>query len=126
MKEAEKMHEVSLMQNVIRVAEEAAAEQGGGRIAAIHLQIGKMAGVNVDSLKFAFDIISKGTSAEGGALEIENVPLRLRCAECGDQFSPDQFVLKCISCGSADIEIISGREMQIDYITVGEEEGCGE
>lgn len=116
------MHEVSLMQNVISVVTETAQRQGGGRVSSIHLKIGRMAGVNIDSLRFAFDIISKGTVAEEGRLEIERIPLKLSCRSCGREFSPGSFTLICPNCGSRDIDIISGREMQVDYIMMEDEE----
>ncbi|MFO7915075.1 MAG: hydrogenase maturation nickel metallochaperone HypA [Candidatus Krumholzibacteriales bacterium] len=116
------MHEVSLMQNVISVVTETAERQGGGRVSSIHLKIGKMAGVNIDSLRFAFDIISKGTVAEDGRLEVEHVPLKLSCGGCGKEFSPDQFSLICPYCGGKNIDIVSGREMQVDYIMMEDEE----
>lgn len=116
------MHEVSLMQNVISLVSDAAEAQGGGDVRSIHLKIGRMAGVNIDSLKFAFDIVSKGTVAEGGSLEIERVPLKLHCKGCGREFSPEQFSLTCPACGSSDMEILSGREMQVDYIMMEDED----
>ena len=116
------MHEVSLMQNVISVVTETAQRQGGGRVSSIHLKIGRMAGVNIESLRFAFDIISRGTVAEEGRLEIERVPLKLNCRSCGREFSPDNFTMICPNCGSRDIDIISGREMQVDYIMMEDEE----
>ncbi|MBD3179254.1 MAG: hydrogenase maturation nickel metallochaperone HypA [Candidatus Latescibacteria bacterium] len=120
--EREKMHEVSLMQNVMSVVSRAAEQQGGGKVSSIHLKIGAMAGVNLDSLRFAFDIISRGTVAEEGKLEIQRVPLKLHCTGCGREYTPGQFSMTCPSCGSSDIEIITGREMQVDYIMMEDQE----
>ena len=112
------MHEVSLMQNLLRAVGSAASKQGDGPVTEIHLRIGKMAGVNRDSLKFSFDILSKGTITENAILVIEDVPFSVHCTDCGSDFNPDDFTLRCPACGGTSIEITSGREMEIDYILV--------
>jgi hydrogenase nickel incorporation protein HypA/HybF len=117
------MHEVSLMQNLLEVVAATAKREGSGRVDLIHLRIGEMAGVNMDSLSFAFEILSKGTAAEGGRLECETVALRARCSSCGADFHPDDLVFRCPVCRSAAIEVTSGREMEIDYILLDERDG---
>lgn len=112
---------MSLMKNLLRTVEDAAAKEGGVPVQIIHLRIGEMSGVNTDALSFAFEVLSKGTAAEGGRLEFERVPLRARCRECGSEFHPDEFVFRCGGCGSPEIEILGGREMEVDYIMLDDE-----
>lgn len=115
------MHEVSLMTNLLRTVNEARIREGGGPVQVIHLRIGEMSGVNTDALSFAFEVLSKGTEAEGGRLEFERVPLRARCKECRIEFHPDEFVFRCAGCGSPEIEVLAGREMEVDYILLDDE-----
>lgn len=115
------MHEVSLMRNLLRTVEEVRISEGGGPVKVIHLRIGEMSGVNRDALSFAFEVLSKGTASEGGRLEFEHVPLRVSCKECGIEFHPEEFVFRCSACGSAEIEILAGREMEVDYIILDDE-----
>lgn len=117
------MHEVSLMQNLLEVVMETARREGARRVDLIHLRIGEMSGVNIDSLSFAFEILSKGTPAQDGRLECETVPLRARCASCGEAFHPDDLVFRCPVCGNTEIEVTAGREMEVDYILL--DEGAG-
>ena len=112
------MHEVSLMENLLAIVEKAAADQGGSPVNVVHLRVGEMAGVNADALRFAFEIMRKGTAAEGAELEIERVPLRVRCRRCGAEEHPRDFVFICGACGGSDVEILGGREMEVDYILV--------
>ena len=123
------MHEVSLMRNLLVTVEGARTREGGGPVKVIHLRIGEMSGVSIDALSFAFEVLSKGTAAEGGRLEFERVPLRARCRECGAEFHPDEFVFRCSGCGSPETEMLAGREMEVDYILLDDEiteEGSGE
>ena len=115
------MHEVSVMRNLLEIVEAAAAKEGAERVNVIHLKIGEMAGINFDSLEFAFGILSKGTRAEGGRLEYDRVSLKGRCSSCSHEFGPEDLVFRCPECGSADIEILAGREMEVDYILLDEE-----
>jgi len=115
------MHEVSLMKNLLMTVEAARDREGGGPVQVIHLRIGEMSGVSTDALSFAFEVLSKGTAAEGGRLEFERVPLRARCRECGIEFHPDEFVFRCAACGSPELDILAGREMEVDYILLDDE-----
>jgi hydrogenase nickel incorporation protein HypA/HybF len=115
------VHEASLMKNLLAIVERAARDEGGGSVRVVHLRIGEMAGVSPDALQFAFDVMSKGTTAEGGVLEIGRVPLSVRCKGCGATVEPKDFVFVCPVCGSAEIEILTGREMEVDYIVTGED-----
>ena len=110
------------MQNMLRVVEEAAEGQGEGDVTEIHLRIGVMAGVNEDSLRFAFDILSKGTRTEGAALEIEKIPFRVQCRDCGADFEPEEMTLRCQGCGSVSVDVLSGREMEVEYFLVDDKE----
>ena len=114
------MHEISLMKNLLAIVDRAARAEGNGPVRAVHLRIGEMAGVSEDALRFAFDVMSKGTAAEGASLGVERVPLLVRCTVCGANSSPSDFIFVCPACGSRDIEILAGREMEVDYILVGD------
>jgi len=115
------VHEVSLMKNLLGVVEKTIEKEGGGKVEKIHILIGAMSGVNTDALDFAFEVLSKGTSAEGGVIEYESIPLALKCRECGLISNPKDFIFSCSHCDSRDIEIVGGREMEIDYILMDDE-----
>jgi hydrogenase nickel incorporation protein HypA/HybF len=115
------MHEVSVMRNLLDIVEAAAEREGTDRIDVIHLRIGEMTGINFESLEFAFEILSKGTRAEGAKLEYDKVDLLGRCSGCSCEFSPDDLVFRCPECGSGRVDIIAGREMEVDYILLDEE-----
>ncbi|UCF06949.1 MAG: hydrogenase maturation nickel metallochaperone HypA [bacterium] len=113
------------MKNLLETVERVAADEGADHVDVIHLRIGEMSGVNSDALQFAFEVLSKDTVAEKGRLEIDHVPLMIRCRACGSESHVEGFVFLCPSCQSAEIEIVSGRELEIDYILVDDDE-CGE
>jgi hydrogenase nickel incorporation protein HypA/HybF len=115
------MHEAVLMKNLLSIVDSTSRREGAGPVRVVHLRIGEMAGVNADALQFAFDVMAKDSTAADAVLEIEKVPLSIRCRTCGAEARPEDFVFVCGVCGSGEIEILTGREMEVDYIVAGED-----
>lgn len=113
------MHEVALMNNLLSIVNRAASG-ALEPVKVVHMRIGSMAGVNKEALQFAFEVLSPGSAAAGAKLEVETVPLGVRCRACEEKWQPREPIFICEKCGSTDVEILSGREMEIDYILVGE------
>lgn len=110
------MHELAMTQGIVDAVEAEARKHGADRVNKIKLRIGEFTGVVKEALEFSFDVIKAGTLVESAELEIEVVPLRKRCACCDAVFgSNGDFAFFCPECGGA-VEIVSGRELQIEYI----------
>lgn len=110
------MHELAITQGILEIAEREAAKHNSVRINRIKLQIGEFTSIVKEALEFSFEVIKEGTLAEHAQLEIEVVKLRKRCPSCDEIFeSNDLFDFFCPRC-NAPAQIISGREMQIEYI----------
>lgn len=75
-----------------------------------------------DCIRFYFEILSKGTVAEGAALEAEEIPLTGQCKNCSKKFVIKNYVFRCPYCESPNVEIISGRELFIESIEVDSDE----
>jgi hydrogenase nickel incorporation protein HypA/HybF len=71
-----------------------------------------------EALRFAFEAITRGGIAEGAVLEIEEVPLRIRCHQCDEVFTIDDPFMLCPRCEGTDIEMISGRELEITSMEI--------
>jgi hydrogenase nickel incorporation protein HypA/HybF len=113
------MHELAMTESIIELVEAEARKRGSDRIDGIKLRIGQFTGVVKEALEFAFDAIKHGTLAESAELLIEIVPVRMKCSPCDKVFSPDGiFDFFCPVC-DRPAEIVSGRELQIEYIDLG-------
>lgn len=112
------MHEISLMQDTVVIATKQAREAGAHRIHRIMMRVGALSGAVPETLEFAFDIVAKGTLAEGATLEIERVPMRCYCSACCKEFEPADFVCECSNCGRPSTDIRSGRELQLTSVEV--------
>ncbi len=114
------MHELSLSQSFIRLADRCAADAGADRILRIVLDIGAGAAVEIDALRFCFETIAEGTRAEGAELVIEVTPVKLKCRACGTVYQPQQPQLPepCPECGKYAYDCLEGRGMSIRNIEV--------
>ncbi|MCP4751300.1 MAG: hydrogenase maturation nickel metallochaperone HypA [Proteobacteria bacterium] len=110
------MHEVSIAMSILDIALEEARKAEAKKISGIRLQIGAKSGVVVDSLEFAFEMVTKNTPAEDARLDIERIPFRGECVACGHLFECDDFLI-CDRCGHFG-KIVSGRELEIKSIEV--------
>jgi hydrogenase nickel incorporation protein HypA/HybF len=65
------MHELSIAMSIIDIASEEAARHGCTKVRAVHLRLGRMAGVVADALMFSYPMAAEGTLLEGSSLVIE-------------------------------------------------------
>ena len=115
------MHEYSIVQSIMDVALTEAKKAKARKVKKISLKIGELTGVFPDSISFCFELLSKGTIAEGATLTIENVPIRGYCSHCDKSFLIEDNHYLCQHCKNPTIELTSGRELQIDHLEVEDE-----
>jgi hydrogenase nickel incorporation protein HypA/HybF len=108
------VHELSITQCVVDAVTEHAA---GCRVISIRLTVGRLSGVVPDAMRFCFELITEGTPLQGVRLDIDEPDGRAHCASCGDDFTVPDLILLC-ACGSADVELLAGRELTITSLEV--------
>ncbi|MFP4686562.1 MAG: hydrogenase maturation nickel metallochaperone HypA [bacterium] len=109
------MHEVSLAVDLIEQIENIVSEQQEkgeqvNRVETITLELGKMSHVVADSFRFAFEAVSEGELFAETEIIIRSVPVKIKCAACGEKFEIEPGVLCCPDCGSSQTEILQGRD----------------
>jgi hydrogenase nickel incorporation protein HypA/HybF len=109
------MHELAITQSLV----EAACERAGERpVHSIRVQVGALTAVVPDALQFCFELVTAGTVAQGARLDIDPVAGGGHCRCCGTDFVLAGAVLLC-PCGSADVQVTTGRELRILSMEVG-------
>lgn len=112
------MHEMSIVSGILRIAEDQARAAGAGVVNAIELDVGDLAGIELDSLQFCFHSARKGTMADQAELVVNQIPALGHCPECGRDV-PLEFPLgACPECGQAVVEAFQGRELRVKSINV--------
>lgn len=110
------MHELSLAQGILQVALKAAEQGGAERVMTVYVKTGAFSGVVPSYLDECFTLMSKGTPAEGAALKVEEIPVVVRCMDCGQESQIDRADACCPHCGSSTIRMVHGRECFVDRI----------
>ena len=111
------MHELGIMESAMASVLKRAADNGASRVHRIVLRVGALSGAEPDALRFAFDIVARGTAASGAVLDIDTVPARSRCPDCGLDFDAGEgFITECPKCRRLCGELLQGRELELSRI----------
>lgn len=116
------MHEMSLASSMMDIIDEYAARHGFDKVRVLRLSCGALSGIDEKALRFAFEIISEGTRAEGAVLVMDISPIMLNCLACGQDSRSDEFPGICPLCCSDEIVITAGTEelrlvdMEVDEV----------
>lgn len=113
------MHEMSTMVRMVDLACRTAEKEGGGKLKTISISVGAMTGILPYYLQKYFPAASKGTPAEGARLEITEVPVTVKCLDCGTVYKPERSTGRaCPKCGGIRAHILTGRDITLDRIEV--------
>ena len=112
------MHEVSIMEEAVRMAVESARESGATRVLSLRLRVGALSGVVPEALRFAFDVVCRGTLAEAATLVVETVPATGWCPDCQMEYACDHFFSECPRCQKFNGQLQRGRELEISSVEI--------
>ena len=112
------MHEMSIALNIIKIAEEELEKANGKSIEKIHLSVGSLCGVVVDSLRFALDASRKDGPLLNAEIIIDEVKAKMKCLSCGHEFEADDYYTTCPKCSEFKLEPLTGKELLIKSITI--------
>ena len=117
------MHELSIAMSMIEMAANEAARHGANRVTALHLKLGALSGVVNDALQFSYEIACQGTCLEGSKLIVEEVPVIIHCATCGEDRVIESIQnLQCPACEAWSVDIRQGRELEVVALELEEAE----
>ncbi|MEM7723143.1 MAG: hydrogenase maturation nickel metallochaperone HypA [Pseudomonadota bacterium] len=107
------MHEMSLCEGIRTVLIDQARSHNVSKITRVRLEIGRFAGVEKPAMEFAFDVVMRGTPAEGCALDMIDLPGKAMCFDCAQEVEIEDRLDPCPNCGSGKLMPTGGDEMRI-------------
>ncbi len=117
-------HEFSVIKGVVDSIINASKEYSAIQITEVHLEIGELTFLAKEQIRFAFQVITRGTVAENAELHLSYISGRIRCS-CGfegetplskmDGFHLIFPIIQCPECGNKT-EIIKGKECTVKNV----------
>jgi len=112
------MHEMAISESIIQAIEASAGEHGYRKVSLVRIEVGPLAAVETEALRFCFDAAARGTMAEGAAFEILETEASAWCLPCGKAVAIRQRFDPCPECGSHQLQVQSGDELRIKELEV--------
>ena len=112
------MHEMSLAEGMRGIVEAQAKAHAFARVTRLRVEIGAFAGVEKDALAFAFDVVMRGSPAEGATLEMIDLPATALCYDCMKSVPITGRLDPCPLCGGGKLMPQGGDEMRIKDMEV--------
>ena len=119
------MHELSMAQGIINAVLETAQTNDATEVTEIYIEVGKLAMLNPEQLRFLLDVLVENTIAENAKIDISEIPITVNCPECGyngignvddsDHYAP---IIKCPKCDNLRISILGGKDCIVKNIVV--------
>jgi hydrogenase nickel incorporation protein HypA/HybF len=115
------VHEVSLIRGIVAASLEAADRHAATRVVGVSVVLGELSHISDEAMRFNFEVLSRGTAAEGAEVNITREPGVMACWDCGAS-NPAGPRRVCPSCRSVRVEITGGDQCYLESIDVDEED----
>lgn len=112
------MHEMSIAEGIRRIVDQNTGSPDIARVTRVRLEIGRFAGVEKSALEFAWEVVMRGSKAEGATLEIIDLPGIALCYDCMKRVEIEHRLDPCPDCGGGRLMPEGGDEMRIKDLEV--------
>jgi hydrogenase nickel incorporation protein HypA/HybF len=114
------MHEMSVASSLMRSVLSQMQGRNLTKISQIVISVGPLSGVSPEALHFSFDTLRAGTALELTELVIQESDLMTLCSRCASSFPTSMTIDCCPCCGSGDLFIRGGDDLDILYFVAEE------
>ena len=91
------------------------------KVTVVHLRLGALAGVALDSLRFCYGLAVRDTLLEDSRLDVKELPVVIHCSFCErDRELPGIQQFLCPVCERPSAEFRQGKELEIESIEIDE------
>lgn len=110
------MHELRIAEDLSQIVLEAAKTENLSKVTRVNISFGQMVQIVPDIFETAFREFVFSTIAGDATLEIEILPVKMKCRNCGSDFQVGDNSFVCNLCKSPELDIIQGKELFIKSI----------
>jgi hydrogenase nickel incorporation protein HypA/HybF len=110
------MHEIRIAEDLSVIVLDAARKENLSKVTKVNISFGQMVQIVPDIFEFAFKETVRNSIAQDAETDIEIIPVKMKCKNCGSDFQVKENLFACNECNSTDLEIIQGKELFIKSI----------
>lgn len=110
------MHELKLTEGIVAILNKEVASPEVGKVKNIYLEVGKLRYIVPDIISNCFRHMPKDKKLEAAEIVIEELPVKVKCQDCGEVSVVEESNYSCNRCLSSKTQIISGDELNIKGI----------
>ncbi len=112
------MHELSLAQGVLEELEAAARSHAFTRVCRLEIEVGVLAGVDLEALRFALDAILPGTLAAAAEVQLIERVAQGTCTSCGHTAPLHDRLEPCPACNALGRRAHGGMSLTLGKLEV--------
>jgi hydrogenase nickel incorporation protein HypA/HybF len=112
------MHELTIVLNILEIAADQLSKHNGRKIEAIELEIGTLAGIEMEAFHSAWEVAKPGSVLESAQLTIKPVDAIAKCRQCQQEYGIRELYEACTQCGSFRYELIQGKELKVNSLSI--------
>ncbi len=110
------MHEIRIAEDLSAIVLETARKENLSKVTKVNISIGQLVQIVPDIFEFAFRETVRNSIAQDAEVDIEIVPVKMKCMNCRNDFQVKENRFTCNICSSTDLGIIQGKELFIKSI----------
>ncbi len=110
------MHEIKIAKDLSDIVLEVANREKLSKVTLVNICFGQMIQIVPEIFRFSFNEIVRDTIASDAAINIDILPVLMKCKGCDNEFTLNEIDFFCNKCGSVDLEILSGKELFVKSI----------
>ncbi len=107
------MHEMAIAQSILELVEEHAQKDHFDRVRTLRIAIGALSHVDPTALEFGFEVVARGTVADGAKLVIERPAGIGYCTDCCKTIAVERLGDPCPSCSGFKWMVTAGDDMRV-------------
>jgi hydrogenase nickel incorporation protein HypA/HybF len=114
------MHEFSICQTLVKaiLSELKKLDPPNPKLIKASVVVGRLRQIIPETLKFAYEMLTKETTIAGSEIEIIGAPILAKCPKCGWKGEIKENNFRCVKCGSGEIQLSGGMELYLNNLTV--------
>jgi hydrogenase nickel incorporation protein HypA/HybF len=112
------MHELSIAESILDAVRTELRAYPGAAPVRIGVKVGVLAAVDVEALRFCFEIAVAGSNWPRLKLDARVIPGTVICLACGHRMIAESTVTDCTLCHSAQTVLDGSDELELDALEV--------